>query len=132
MSIRGIGGSNLTVIFVVTDAASGKAVPDAHIALYTELGEVYRILRTDENGVAHVTTECTVATGVDENPLTGFRWRTYKSVRVPEWLVLSTAKGYQPSDPWSISDRYRAAAVAQGDSFRLAVVITLNPQMGEP
>jgi hypothetical protein len=131
-AIRGGGASDLTLTFSVADSASGKPVMDVHIAQYTDTGTVVKVLRTDMSGAASIVTECTVAEGMDRNPLTGLVWRSYRIAFVPGWHVVATANGYQPPEPWWLPDRCHGAAAEQGDAFVLDIPIRLTPQSSPP
>lgn len=130
--VREVHESRLEVTVVVTHAATGAPIPDAHVALYKEFGEVVGILRTDAAGTASTTTDCLVSTAIDENPLTGLTWRSDQVAGVPTWLVVTTAHGYRPPDPWWLWDRHYAAAVQEGEAYRLSIPIKLEPQSGNP
>jgi hypothetical protein len=116
----------LTIRFVVKDGQSGKPVVGAHIALSDELDHA-TILRTDKDGLA------TLAT--DRNPLRQDHtipvFASYRPLPYRRWLVVLTAEGYRPPEPWPISSaEYNLTKV--GDSYELMVPVSLVLQAEAP
>jgi hypothetical protein len=127
----GVGGEKMTVRFVVTDAQTGEPVQGAHIALHDSAREV-TILRTGADGVAELNTECTFTSRVRENPITGWRGRPTYSARGPERLVVMTAGGYRPPEPWWLGWQEYHTAEKRDSRYEVTVPLSLVPHAAAP
>jgi hypothetical protein len=129
MSEEGIGFTDLEIRFLVTDAATDKPISDALIAVHDQNQSPPKILRTDASGSASLTTNRPVYTRTIVYWLTGRREDKPRHVSVPEWLIVVSAKGYQPREPWWLSSEYAGnPAEDRGESFSLLVPVKLEPQ----
>jgi hypothetical protein len=96
-----VGGTDLEVEFVVTDAATGEPVEAAEIAIVSE-GGLYRerdeqqfVLRTDREGVARRVCHEAMCSGTRS----GLRFTDTYRVHLPWWYFEVSAPGYGSTEP---------------------------------
>jgi hypothetical protein len=98
--VRWVGGTDLEVEFLVTDAASGDPVEDASVSVisdggfYREQDEKEFTLRTDPNGTACRTCHDSMCFGTSS----GFGFTGTWAVHLPRWMVKVSSPGYEPSE----------------------------------
>ena len=125
-AILAIGYAPLVVEFAVTDAETGAPVAGAHIDLHDELAGGVTILRTDEHGIATLNTECKTSITAAFNPISGVPGRSRTSPGIREWLVVMTAEGYRPPEPWRVDVGPRILADHDG-SYEVSIPVSLVP-----
>jgi hypothetical protein len=120
-----VGNTDLMVEFVVTDARSGAPIHGAELTgLDCESLERFAV-RTDERGVAHVSSRC--MTSGRSSRLTP--WRNTFAVDLPLRAVRTHAPGYRATEEKHLGELCDARTVertAPGRS-RLVVQIALEP-----
>jgi hypothetical protein len=124
----GGGFADLEIAFFVTDATTGRPVPDAHIAVYEQSDSSPKLLRADADGTVSFMTNRQFTVHTIVHPLTGRRKHGPRVVSVPEWLIVISAQGYQPPEPWRLSSDSDHPAEDRGKSFYLPVHVKLEPQ----
>jgi hypothetical protein len=129
-TMRGIGGTDLTVEFVITDAESGQPIDSAALHIHSEGGfyadnytQDFRLV-TDSEGIARSVCH--------ENRYTsrsGGLWSTNTfAVYLPDWFITVIARDYQTTESLYLKDiRPRRAAERTGKGqSRVVVPISLR------
>jgi hypothetical protein len=94
-----VGGTDLEIEFVVTDAATGKPVEGATITVHSEGGfydereEKDFTLRTDRHGIARRVCHNSMCFGTQS----ALRFTDTYVVHLPWWYVWTSAPGYEKS-----------------------------------
>jgi len=96
-----VGSTDLEVAFAVTEADSGKPIPNARVEIHMEFGsyegrreERDFVLVTNADGVAQKECRNNMCTGMQS----GLRFTDTYSVDVPGWHLRVTALGFEPSE----------------------------------
>ena len=129
------GRTDLTVDFVVTDAATGQPIEGAEIAIVSSGGlnaDGYRlqetgrkteefVLKTDGSGTARYVCRGCMRWG----STSGLGLTTTYSVYLPRWCMAARAPGYAETEPFFLNDAHQRAANA-GPKARIVVSVALH------
>lgn len=105
LKIHWVGSTDLEVAFAVTDASTGKPIPNAQVEIQSE-GGFYEerdrqefVLVGDANGVARKECRSSMCFGT----LSGLRFTNTFVVHLPWWRYRVVAEGFQPVE-WANLD----------------------------
>ncbi len=108
-----VGRTDLTVEFVVTDAATGQPIEGADVSIhsyggfYAERGEMDLLLKADSRGAARYVCRDNMCCGAEST----LRFTDTFSAHLPEWSAVVKARGYVSTEPFWLSDHPARTAV---------------------
>lgn len=122
----GVGRADVDVAFVVTDADSEAAIPDATIRVYSAdvllVGSrtPLMVLSTDRTGTAN-----TLCRDVTRAGSSG-----YWTVNLPDWRIIVAATGFRPSSPIYFHEHRQSVEVTSRPRFaRLVIRVPLESEL---
>lgn len=131
VKIRWVGGTELTVEFLVSDAETGEPIEGAEVWVHSELRR-YRLedkenfrVHTNQPGVASAVLPHNTCIGSQS----GLRFTDTRVVYLPEWMIVGIrAEGYQQVEPFALSKRVSSRDIEQvgPQKDRLVVPIVLR------
>ena len=132
-----IGGTNLDVEFLVTDADSGQAIPNAEIHIRCDYGCWYDGADGDLNKLLTLKTD---AVGAAHRQCRNNRWTSrrsrlhftnYYAVWIPGWNFQVLADGFDPSRSVDMAEEYRGQEKHEGPGQeRLTIRVALKKREG--
>jgi hypothetical protein len=126
-----VGGANLSVEFVVTDADSGQPIPNARINVHCDGGHYEEVvadldapfdLRTNGDGIATRLLHNSWCTGMTSR----LRFTNTHYVHIPNWNLRAFAEGYETSEWINLWQDYPKKAERGVERNRLQVRIALH------
>ena len=123
-----IGSKDLEIIFVVTDAETGRAIPDASIDIMSD-GESSKDARSDGEFTLKTDSTGTARTVRLEIPCcgeqSGLRLTDTVSPYLPLWSFRTTSPGYVPSDRSNLNTPDHIQRTKKVDSRHAKLVVSI-------
>src|SRR5262249_1479849 len=126
-----VGGKDLAITFVVTDAVTGEPVAGAILDIrpeeyneYTARGDKPFELVTDAAGLAQCVYKNCNTSGMDS------LWKHSFHLYVPGWSIRARAPGYSESEPIYLNSLQHGPQVCRGQEVAtLTLPVILHPQL---
>lgn len=128
--IAWVGGTDLEIEFVITDANSNTLIPGAQIEIHSEGGlydEKYKqdfVLVADSNGMARKVCHGSMCFG----KTSGFGFTDSYAVHLPFWYFKVTAPGYEPSELVELDSPEYARQARETPPRRAKLVVPITLQ----
>jgi hypothetical protein len=134
LTICWVGGTNLEIEFVITDAVTGQRVPNAAIVIHSEGGFYLErddkdfTMRTALDGTAKRVCHEAMCFGTNQE-VCGITIKETFCVHLPRWTFQISAPGYEVSESMDLDGLgyQRAVRGVKTVSAKLVVPVALNP-----